>query len=185
MLRALPWIGIVAIISIVQVIRGETLDAIVFGVTAVVLAVDAVAGPRARARRPPTWTLIAGAVATGGVLAFAPRHGVVAGVVVIAIGIAAIVIAWPDPVRDDQPAQPVRVTRTAIAWAVVAIATCLLELVSFLLGRETEATKLAHPALSDLLDPLVDLPGGTAVFAALWLALGVLLVSRGRRKGER
>ena len=47
MLRAARrWIAIVAIIAIVQVIRGETVDAIVFGATAVVLAIDAVAGPR-------------------------------------------------------------------------------------------------------------------------------------------
>lgn len=183
MLRAAPWVAIVAIIAVVQVVRAEYFDAVVFGVAAVVLAVDVFAGPRIRARRPPTWTLIAGAVLTGGVLAFAPRHGLVAGIVVIAIGVAAVAIAWPDPVRDDAPSDPRRVTSAAIAWAVVAVATCLLELGSFLLGRETAQTKYTHPALSDLLNPMLDAWGGTAVFAALWLAVGVLLLSRGRRKG--
>lgn len=182
MIRAVPWIAIVAIIALVQVVRAEYLDAIVFGATAVVLAIDAVAGPRVRARRPPTWAIVAGAVLTGGVLAFAPRHGALAAVVVIAIGVAALAIAWPDPVRDDQPADGRRTTRAAIAWAIVAIATCLLELASFLLGRYTAETKFTHPALSDLLNPLVDQWGGMAVFAALWLALGVLLLTRGRRR---
>lgn len=183
MLRALPWICIVAIISLVQVIRVEYFDAIVFGATAVVLAVDAVAGPRIRTPRPPVWAIIAAASAIGVVLALAPRRGIVMAVAVIVVGLAAVAIAWPDPVRDDQPPGSRRTTRAAIAWAIVAIATCLLELGSFLLGRATAETKYTHPALSDLLDPMLNLPGGTAVFGALWLAVGVLLVSRGRRRG--
>jgi hypothetical protein len=182
--RAVPWIAIVAIISLVQVLRVEYFDAIVFGATAVVLAVDAVAGPRIRAPRPPLWAVIAAAAAIGVVLALAPRRGIVMAVAVIVVGVAAIAIAWPDPVRDDPPADVRRTTRAAIAWAIVAVATCLLELGSFLVGRETAETKYLHPALSDLIDPALNLPGGTAVFGALWLALGVLLVTRGRRRSS-
>jgi hypothetical protein len=38
------------------------------------------------------------------------------------------------------------------------------------------------PALSDLIDPIVTPGLGQAVFAAVWLAIGIFLVVRGGRR---
>ncbi len=165
MIRAIPWIAIIAIIAIVQVVRAEYFrlrscsasPPPYFGIDA------AVAGPKVRARRPPFWAVLAGAVLTGGILVFAPRHG----------------MCRRDRCRSRSGSPRSRspgrtrcattgprmrrrtVTRAAIAWAVVAITTCLLELGSFLLRRETAQTKYMHPALSDLFDPMLDTWPGT------------------------
>jgi hypothetical protein len=59
-----------------------------------------------------------------------------------------------------------------------------MELWSFLMGRLTTEAKGQHPAISELLDPALDDPLGRLVFAAAWLAVGILLVTRGRRRHD-
>jgi hypothetical protein len=182
-LRALPWICIIAIIAVVQVVRDAPVDAAVFGLVAVALAIDAAGVVPSRFRlRPPLWLAIAVPVAAGVALVLAPRHGVLAGVVVGAIGIGAVALAWSDPPPVSRQPDRRRVVRASIAWAAVAIATCLWELTSFLVGRPTETTKLDHPALSDLIDPALDGMAGYVVFIVLWLAAGVALLRRGRAR---
>lgn len=188
-LRAAPWIFILAAICVVQVIRAQPFDAVIFGVGAVILALDAAGALPARRVRPstPLTVLIAVAAALVVVLAFAPRHGVIAGIAVGAIGIAAVSIAWFLPPRatgDAPPDRRVRVRRAVIGWACVALVMCLVELWSFLMGRLTIEAKGAHPAISELLDPVLDDPLARAAFAIVWLALGVLLVTRGRRSHD-
>lgn len=188
LLRAAPWLAILVVIAVVQVLRAAPLDAAVFAVVALALAVDVLhVLPEPRALRVPLPPLLAAALVAVAVIAVAPRHGVVTGVVVVAVGATALALAWPDPParehgRDADGVQRRRLVRGAILWAVVVVALCLWELSSFLLGRATAATKLTHPAVSDLLDPLLDSGWGRAVFGALWLLGGIVLIRAGRRR---
>jgi hypothetical protein len=68
-----------------------------------------------------------------------------------------------------------------VAWSVILVAGCLWELAQFIVGRI--APTQPSFALSDLVDPLLDVPLGKAVFAMAWLACGAFLVLRGRRTG--
>jgi hypothetical protein len=68
--------------------------------------------------------------------------------------------------------------RAATLWACVGIAVCLWELTMFFLGAYVD--RYAFPALSDLLDPLLDRPIGRILFAAAWLVGGVALMRRGQ-----
>jgi hypothetical protein len=179
-LRAVPWVAIPLIIAGVQVVRGEAFDAILFAVVAVLLALDLLGVlPEPPALSLPLAPAIAAGVLVTGALALAPRHGVVAGLIVAAVGVAGAVVAWT-PTRPAGAAGA-RLRRGAVLWAGVAVALCLWELSSFLLGRGTEAAKLAHPAVSDLLDPALDDWPGRLVFAALWVAAGIGLLRAGRR----
>lgn len=180
-LRAAPWVAIPLIIAAVQVIRGEAFDAIVFACVAVLLALDlAGAFPQPPALRLPLAPVVALGIVVVAALTIAPRHGIVAGWVVAAVGIATLVVGWT-PTRPNEPPARVKLVRGAALWAAVAVALCLWELSSFLLGRDTETAKLAHPAVSDLLDPVLDEPVGHLAFVVLWVAAGVGLLRAGRR----
>jgi hypothetical protein len=84
--------------------------------------------------------------------------------------------------RERRAADPRAIRRTAVAWAVTGVATCVWELTSWILGRVLpEQAALQHPAISDILDPALDQLWFRAVFVAAWIALGLALVTRGRR----
>jgi len=206
-LRSAPWIFILLAICVVQIVRAQPLDAVIFGVGAVVLGLDAAGALPAGGVRPsiPLTALIVVAAALAIILVVAPRHGVVVAVAVGAVGIAAVGIAWFLPPRaaasggsgdsggsgssggsggEEAAERRTRIRRAAVGWACVALVMCLVELWSFLWGRTTGDAQGEHPAISELLDPALDGPIGRAVFALAWLALGVLLVTRGRRSHD-
>lgn len=183
-LRALPWVAILLIIGTVQLIRDAPADSVVFGVVAVLIALDAVGVlPPLPAMRVPLVVLATGGALVAVVLVLAPRHGLLAGIVVSGIGIAAVAIAWARPAAEKR-APDRRVLRGAVLWASVTVLLCLWELSSFLLGRFTVDTKIAHPAVSDLLDPAVDTVPGRIVFVVVWIAamLGFVWVGHGRAR---
>jgi NADH:ubiquinone oxidoreductase subunit 6 (subunit J) len=179
-LRALPWIAILVTIGVVQVIRDAPVDAVIFGTVAIALTLDAVGIFSAgRPIRAPLTVVLIGAAIAGVALVLAPRHSVLAGVIVVIVGVVAVVLAWsngPARARDDR-----RILRGSILWATVTVALLLLEFVSFLTGRFDANAKLTHPAISDLLDPLVDSWPGKIAFLAVWLLGGVAFVRAGKR----
>jgi hypothetical protein len=179
--RALPWIAILVIIGTVQFIRDAPVDSVIFAVVAVLIALDAVGVlPQLPAVKASLPALAIGGVLAAVLLVLLPRHGVAAGVVVVAVGLAAIAIAWSWPARATRAPRR-QVLRGAILWASITIVLCLWELSSFLLGRFTADTKIAHPAVSDLLDPAIDTWPGRIGFVAVWLAGMIGFVRVGRR----
>lgn len=191
LLRAAPWVGILAAISVTQIVRDQPFDAVLFGLGAVAIAVDALGllpdapvGPSIQR----SVLLAAGGVVIV-VLVVAPRHGIVSGLAVGAVGVLAVALAWfrrpPLPVDDSAAASALRrtrVRRAAIGWAIVVVALCLVELWSFLMGRLTAEAKGQHPAVSELLDPALDSPIGRLVFGLVWVGLGVALLTTRRRR---
>ena len=105
-----------------------------------------------------------------------PRHGVGEGIVAIAIGLTALLFAWPDRPASPRVADDRTIRRTGVLWAITALAVCVWELTSFVLGRVMPGGVIEHPAISDLINPVLDVDWGHAVFAAAWLAFGVLLL---------
>jgi hypothetical protein len=186
---ALPWIAILAITATVQFVREAPFDGVVFAVVGLALLIDALRlVPQAgRLARPALLPTLVGAVAVGALLVFTPRHGVVDGIVLAGLGLAVLPYAWAGVrsrtgQRERRAADPRAIRRTAVAWAVTGVATCVWELTSWILGRVLpEQAALQHPAISDILDPALDQLWFRAVFVAAWIALGLALVTRGRR----
>lgn len=182
---ARPWTIILVITGLFQVFRGAPIDGAFFLAVAVVLLADefglvvlpAVGPPFGRVGR----SILAGVAAVlGALMVLAPRHGLVEGLIVSAIGLTVLLFAWPDPRPAD--AAPASLRRAGILWAIIAVAVCLIEVVSFLLGVPSEAAKFAHPSISLLLDPALDTIEGRIVFTALWLVVGIALLRRGTRR---
>lgn len=191
--RAVPWIGILAAIAVVQLVRAQPFDTALFGAAAVLLTLDTVGAVRLRVTRPTLRMplLLALAAAVAAVLVLAPRHGLVTGIAVGLVGLVAVPLAWLRPParaaeagETDAARRRIRIRRAAVGWAAVVLVMCLVELWSFLAGRLTTQAQGQHPAISELLDPALDTPLGRLVFAVCWLALGVLLITRGRRRPD-
>jgi hypothetical protein len=191
--RAAPWLAILLITGTVQFVRDAPWDGVIFLTVAAVLAVDVVrplpSWPRPRVAPKPVarlvvWVIVA---AAGLLLVVMPRHSVGEGIVAVAIGLTALVFAWPARPVAARIADDGTLRRTGILWAMTALAVCVWELASFVLGRTMPGGVIEHPAVSDLIDPLLDVGSGHALFAAAWLAFGALLVVpwRGAPSGER
>lgn len=176
---ARPWTVILVFTGLFQLFRGAPVDAAFFLVVAAVLVADEfglVVLPRVGI--PRLWVLTVAAAVLGTLMVLAPRHGLVEGLIMSAIGLSVLLFAWPDRGGSGSTRAPLR--RAAILWSVVAVAACLIEVTSFLLGVPSEEAKLAHPSVSLLLDPALDTVEGRAVFTALWLVVGIALLRRGR-----
>jgi hypothetical protein len=187
----------VALTATVQFVRDAPIDGTVFAVVGAGLLADALGmvphiGPLARPGMVP---VLAAAVVATVLLTVTPRHGLVDGIVLVGVGVAAIVSGWPgvrpapaaarSTARGPRPGDAAAVRRTAILWAAVALATCAWELISFVFGRISPELKAQHPAISDLLDPALDQLWSRALFVVAWIALGLALLSRGGRGDRR
>lgn len=175
---AVCWLGILTAIGIVQIVRAQWFDAAVFFGTAVLLVADAYGWlpPAPRRRRRTARTLLIGAAVAAVVLSALPRHQPAMMIAAGAVGVGAVVLAWPQRAIVRTP-WPRAVRRLAWMWAVILVAGCLWELAEFILGRVDP--QLVSFALSDLLNPLVDTMPGHILFVCAWAAMGFFLVRRG------
>jgi hypothetical protein len=184
----LAWIAILLLTGLFQFFfRGAIADGIVFVAVAAVLVV----GETGILKRFDGWhwqprriLVIIALVIAAAVLVFTPRHGLADGVVVVASGVALFIVAWPNPpVSESGPdAWSARLTRSAVAWAILGIAFCAWELTTYFLGL-TATGRAEYPALSDLINPILNNPIGRLLGVAAWLAGGVALARRGRTTG--
>jgi hypothetical protein len=170
-----------------QFYRGAISDGVVFGVLAIALILDALHWmPALRTREwRPSRTLTIGALAVAAaVLALTPRHGMADGVVLVVTGILVLIVTWPDGPKTDGPKTgwTPRMRRSATLWAIIGIAVCVWELLMYFLGAYLPGGSTRYPALSDLLDPLIQNPIGRILFVAAWLLGGVALSRRGRTR---
>jgi len=187
---AQPWTLILIITGLFQLFRGAPVDAAFFLCIAALLLADTLGWLRVSgAARPRAAWLLAAGIPLAIALVLAPRHSVVEGIIVSAIGLTVLVFAWGAPdgstgtttksTSTSRTTMSPSVRRAAILWSIVGVVCCLWEVVSFLLGLPSPAAAHAHPSISELFDPILDTFAGRAVFTALWLLLGVALVRRG------
>lgn len=157
--------------------RGAPLDGVVF-VAAGALAAGDAPGQTLRARTP-RWSSAVAMPATlvlAVALGLLPLGSWVTGVLLAVLGLAALLAALSG---GDEPAGSGwrwrRPSRTGLAWTLIALAGCLLELTAYFLG-EARGAAAQVPALSDLLQPLIDQPVWRVPLMAGWLLLGLALL---------
>lgn len=187
-----PWIAILCLTSGFQFFRGAPADGAVFVAAALALALDSLGLLRflgsARFPRAAVGYTIGAAIVV--VIAALPRFSIAAGVIVAGVGLAVIPFAWSDPARHSAPRRPQgsreagspprAIRRAAILWSGLAVALCLWEMTAFFLGMPSAAAQYAHPALSDVIMPLLGNPLSLGAGTALWLLGGAALLRRGR-----
>ena len=181
-IAAVAWIAILAITGGFQFYRDAPVDATIFCLLAAALLADLLGAFRRVPLRNVALhraLMLGSAVIAAGLLAFSPRHGVIDAAVVAIAGLLALLVAWPDHAGDvSAPLPPSRgFVRTAWLWAGVLLAICFWELAMYILG--SVSGRSAFPALSDLLDPLVENPLGRILFVMVWVLAGIALLRRG------
>lgn len=203
-----PTVAILLLASVVHVVRRDMVDLAVFAGTAVLIIVDSRRGPRQDdgARDEPAATTTPGSggrtLPTAAVLlpvaalwsAVPPAADTMRLLLVLTgVTVAVLVIAAPRPAPATRP-RP----RGWPWWAAIGIAASLWELQSFIWQQVAgPQAQQEHPALSDLIEPLLAGWSGRAVFLLLWMSAGWWLLRRtatlpvmgtaraGRREGGR
>ena len=171
------WVAILALIGVVQVVRAQEFDAVVFFAAAGLVIVSR-RMPQRGVRGMPARPLVIGAAIAAAVMSLLPRHSVPMMLAVLVTGAAAVVIAWRGS-RTDRGRWPRVLRRLGVSWAVILVAGCVWELIQFIIG-EIDPAQPSY-ALSDLVDPMLGTGLGRVVFIAAWLGCGVFLLRRGSR----
>jgi hypothetical protein len=161
---------IVVITGCFHVYRGAPFDGVVFLATGAGLALAETRSPApivaVRAEPLDRRATIIAVILLTLVLTAAPRYGGIDVVVVGVLGVAALVVA---ATRGDVEPPP----RRGAAWpyAVAGLIAALNELTSYFL-QTSPLNDRAHPAFSDLMDPIFNVPIGRAVLVLVWLGAG-------------
>lgn len=183
------WVVALGVMAGFQFWRGAPADGVLFTTFSVLLVAERLTrGLRGRrgvgGRSGAAFGAAPLALAIGAALAIvallvAPRNGVVSIVVVGAIGIVALVLAWA-PTEPRHQRLETALNRSRRAWAGVGIALCAWEAVAYVLSVSVPRGWLGFPTVSLLLEPVIDFTPSRIVLMAVWLALGIWLVSGAR-----
>lgn len=175
---------ILLLASVVHVVRRNVFDFVLFFGTALVIIVESrvesrrseasrvgaptPAAPLSRSRRG--WAAAAIALLSA-IVALLPVAGGLVRVVLGASGVAALALAVARPAPQLPAGGPSRVRGWQL-WATLGVAACLWELFSFIAQQVWPADQVDHPAVSDLVGPLLATWAGRAVFLLLWASAG-------------
>jgi hypothetical protein len=179
------WITILVLTGGFQFYRAAIPDGAVFIAMAIALIVGEtgiLSRLDGKGLRPRRLVVAIALAVDAAVLVLTPRHGYADGIAIAVTGLSVFLVAWPKESSGETAPEPwaPRMTRAAIAWAILGIAFCIWELAMYFLGYGQDG-RTAFPALSDILDPVLDSPIGRLLGAAAWLAGGIALTRRGRK----
>lgn len=182
---ALPWVAILIITGGFHLYREAVADGVIYLVVAGAVLLDAVGILRiersARSWQLPRGLLLGCSSILAVPLMVSPLYGAMDTVVVAAIGVIVLILCWPAvPPTAVRPQERRARRRAAILWSCAGVVFCLWELSAYFLGRPSAAAQYAFPALSDLVDPIIQTIPGRIVLVALWFLGGIALVRRGR-----
>lgn len=187
-----PTVPILLAACVVHVVRRDAVDFAVFFGTAVLIVATAGRGvgsrrganPGAvRAARPVSvWVLVAGMTIFAVAAALPAPASLGARLVMVAVGLAALAVVLFHP-RPPGAAAAVGSRRAGAlpgwpVWATIGVAACLWELTSFVAQQVWPLDQNNHPAVSDLVGPLLRSWPGRVVFLLLWAGAGWWLLRR-------
>jgi hypothetical protein len=186
-----PWTAILLVTGGFQVYRGAPVDGVMFLIVGGMLVVETERGPSRYLKvlddiRVPMTMAGPAAVGAAVVLATAvvtPRYGKADMVVVGLTGVVVLALAWPEASGSaSEGLLDGRWRSTAFAWSILGVLASLWELTEYFLGRPSTAASHDHPALSDLVDPLLRTSAGRMVCTVLWLGGLYFLLRRERAR---
>ncbi|WP_166983805.1 hypothetical protein [Paramicrobacterium fandaimingii] len=195
--RDVPWLIVLLLVAVFQLIRGAWVDAAFF-VAALVAATLCtwVRGSVRGTRASPGLVMLAVGIGllTAVVLIAAPRHGLATGILVCIIGLAAAYVAIfgrHTTARSMQRTTPdgaeTVLRRARVAWGSLILIAGVWEATAYLTWKWGLLADGTMPSMSDVLDPVLNSPVGKSVFVVAWLAAGIFLMmrawpGRGRRE---
>ena len=184
-LSSVLWIVVLLIMASFQTWRGAVVDGVLFYALSAVLIIDRVTrGTITIFKRPidvprPVTVAITGTLAL--VLIVAPRHSWIDFVVLVAIGVTVVLVAWaPQPAPQPVAREPL--LRSAAIWSVLMVGLCVIEAIAFILSVTMPQVSVGYPTISVLLDPVLQNGFGRTLVVAAWLAGGLGLLGFWRKR---
>lgn len=181
---AIIWLVCLTGMALFQAWRGAYPDALVFGALVVVLTLDRSLGdrlPRLGLRWRQSIRATSALLLMAGVaLILIPRHEVFAMLVMMCVGVGMVFAAWPSPSGDVRKLSKLG-RRSSWIWGSIAGAFVLWEGLTFVLSVTLPGGSEAHPTLSVLLDPGLSLLAGKILFVAVWIGVGLGVLSVWRK----
>jgi len=162
-----PALPVIVAAGLVQVVRQNAMDVAVFFGTALLIVVDAQLPHTSRSRRIPTgfgWVVLAALL--GAVLGLAGLGSPVTRIVLAMAGVVGLVVTLRGPAdRTVAPLPP-----GWRAWASVAVAVAVWELLAWLSQDQPDLGNPDHPTLSTLADPVLASTLGRSLLCGAWAA---------------
>ncbi len=171
------WLYILGITGLWHLGRGALPDAAIFIAATIILELDHRGVHRFRYKRLTItrFTLAFSASVAFVLLTFSQRYGVIDWLVLSAIAVFVYLETWHTDSRRDRP-QSQSLKRSIIVWSTLLVILGCIELSAYILARAHGGDDQHFPTITVLIDPSLEQYFGRAVFAALWLFLGLRLL---------
>ena len=168
------WFWLFLTTTLFQIFRGSIVDTIIFGLGTLMVFLSAanllnhIHLTKPHAHKYEIYTTVFVIVVA---LSVVPRHGELHTIVVLAVLPLALRYAWYSD-RGPKDKGDIRIKRASQIWAAASVGILLWEFAANILGQ-LDKSLYSFPAISVLVDPLLDNLVGQAIFVALWLAAGI------------
>lgn len=180
-----PWLPVFAFITAFHINRGAFGDAIIFGLGSILMVADWKKWNQlGMPERPKIGVGVIAVIIlfASSVLFFSERGGWQDIVLFLALAPMALGLIY---YRDHGPKPSLNpvMNRTKWIWMSLALFMAVSELFAYIFANVYRDDQ-TYPTISVLVNPVLDLPIGRAIFLALWLMMGVgmLQIVRWKRK---
>lgn len=163
-----------------QLFRAQYSDAIIFGIASAVMLVQPIQKihsfriPRVQIDKRTLWFI---ASFVGLAVAYIPRHHQFLAAIFIALAFLLFISLWN--FQDEQIKMNSLERKSAIFWAVTAIAVSCWELAALVIAKVID-NRRAFPTISELVVPVLSSPVARLQFVAMWILVGWLVIRHWR-----
>ena len=178
-----PWLPVFAFVTAFHIMRGSTVDAIIFGAgTGLLIADWKKLIPWSMPEHPRVSKTVAAVVIAIAVsiLFFSERGGWQDIVLLLAlIPVAFVMVYYRD--HGPRPGKTKQMTRTKWIWLTLALSMAVSELFAYIWANVYQDDH-TYPTISVIVNPILESPYGRAIFLTLWMLIGIGLLRIWRRK---
>jgi len=178
-----PWLPVFLTTFLFHVLRGASLDALIFGAGSAILILDwKKASPWHMPSRPSLnkWTVSVLMLVAAFVLFFSKRGGWQDIVLLLALAPIAIALTY---YRDHgpKPSATKVMARTRGLWVTIAIIMAVCELFAYIWANVFKDDQ-SFPTISVLVNPILESAYGRSIFLVLWMLIGIGMLGIWRKK---
>ena len=178
-----PWLPVLVFVTAFHITRGSQVDAVIFAIGCLILIADWKKWiPWQMPERPriSIWLIILVIAISFSVLLLTERNGWQDRVLLLSlVPIAFTMVYYRD--HGPKPGSTKQMARTKWVWMTLALLMAVSELFAFIFATVYRDDS-TFPTISILVNPVLDLPLGRAIFLTLWLLIGVGLLQIGRHR---
>lgn len=181
-----PWLPVFAFVTAFHLNRGSNIDALIFGLGALLLIADwKKLIPWHMPENPKISTrAVAFVIAVScSILFFSERNGWQVQMLLLTLAPIAIVMVY---YRDHgpKPGATIQTTRSKWVWMTLALVMAVSELFAYIFATVFK-DDFSYPTISILVKPVLESPYGRGVFLTLWMLIGIGLLQIRKKRVKK